>query len=144
MKAKSSEVVDLIPLVTPPTDNRPNVKHFLEVEVRYDKGGLSIFGGSSRPRGYYLSVAPITTETRDGGFTSKGFMLFSGKSIVLDTAKAFSVKRFTAIVEAVKAGHYAAHVDELKAAVIAKNKLTVSKEVSVDSFNLPTGALGGS
>lgn len=69
----------------------------LEVSVYYTKGGMSYFTGNTSPRGYYLSVRPVTK--RDG-MTS--FDLFSGrKQLLLETAR-YTDKQFARAVELAK------------------------------------------
>jgi hypothetical protein len=83
----------------------------LEVSVYYSKGGLSYFSGQVSPRGYYLSVRPVTL-----GNGTVSFDLFSGvKRLLLETNR-FSPKQFARAVE--MATDYEA---ELIAAVVAKN-----------------------
>jgi hypothetical protein len=76
------------------------------------KGGLSYFSGQTSPRGYYLSVRPVT---KANGMVS--FNLFSGvKKLILETNR-FSTKQFSRAVE--MAGEYE---DELITAVVAEHK----------------------
>lgn len=66
----------------------------LEVFVYYDKGGMSYFTGKVSPRGYYLSVTPVTK--RDGMVS---FAMFTGyKQLLLET-KRYSAKQFNQTVE---------------------------------------------
>lgn len=66
----------------------------LEVSVFYTKGGMSYFTGQVSPRGYYLSVRPVTL---DKGMVS--FDLFSGcKKLVMETSR-YSDKQFAKAVE---------------------------------------------
>lgn len=79
---------------------RGDLKHgsHLEVCVYYTKGGMSCFTGLVSPRGYYLSVRPVTLEK---GMVS--FDLFSGcKKLVLE-ANRYSDKQFARAVEMSKA-----------------------------------------
>jgi len=61
---------------------------FLRVEVFYAKGGTSYFDGGSHPRGYFLSVRPITKEV-DG---STSWVMFTGVKHLLAPATRFSEK----------------------------------------------------
>ncbi len=66
----------------------------LDVEVCYDKGGVSYFSGGTMPRGYYLSVTPVTHKN---GMTS--VELFTGvKKLLLQTSR-YSDKQFAQAVE---------------------------------------------
>lgn len=79
----------------------------LEVSVFYTKGGMSCFTGLMSPRGYYLSVRPVTL---DKGMVS--FDLFSGcKKLILE-ANRYSDKQFAKAVEMSKT-----YEDELIASV---------------------------
>lgn len=69
----------------------------LEVSVYYTKGGMSYFTGQVSPRGYYLSVRPVSLER---GMVS--FDLFSGcKKLILE-ANRYSDKQFAKAVEMAK------------------------------------------
>lgn len=86
-----------------------DLKHgsHLEISVFYTKGGMSYFTGQVSPRGYYLSVRPVTL---DKGMVS--FDLFSGcKKLILETSR-YSDKQFAKAVEMAKA-----YEDELIASV---------------------------
>lgn len=88
---------------------RGSLKHggHLEVSVYYTKGGISYFTGQASPRGYYLSVRPVTLGN---GMVS--FDLFSGcKKLILET-KRYSDKQLAKALEMAKAFE-----DELIAAV---------------------------
>lgn len=84
----------------------------LEVSVYYTKGGLSYFSGQTSPRGYYLSVRPVT---KANGMVS--FDLFSGvKRLILETNR-YSDKQFARAIEMAKD-----YEDELITAVAAECK----------------------
>ena len=78
----------------------------LEVSVYYTKGG------GATPRGYYLSVRPVTK--RDGMVS---FDLFSGRRQLLFETSRFTAKQFARAVEMAKGME-----DELIASVAAENK----------------------
>ena len=88
-----------------------NATH-LEVSVSYDKGGANYFSGGTKPRGYYLSVTPVTKSA-----TSISFTMFTGYSRFLLETKRFSEKQFANAIEMAKD-----YEEELIAAVVAKNK----------------------
>ena len=52
-------------------------RHYAAMTVRYDKGGMNYFSGGSTPRSYSSSINR-ETESNDGVFTSRSFMLFDG------------------------------------------------------------------
>jgi len=92
--------------------NDLNKATHLEVNVSYNKGGVNCFSGGTRPRGYYLSVTPVTISS-----TSISFVAFTGQSQFLLETKRFSAKQFAQAIEMSKA-----YEEELIAAVVAKNK----------------------
>jgi len=82
----------------------------LEVNVYYDKGGFNYFTDQVSPRGYYLSVRPVTL-----GAHSVGYDMHSGsKRLILET-KRYSDKQFDTAMEMAKA-----HEDDLIAKVAIK------------------------
>jgi hypothetical protein len=84
----------------------------LEVSVYYYKGGTSGFTGRTSPRGYYLSVRPVTLERN-----MISFALFSGcKRLLLET-KRYSDKQFSRAVEMAKD-----YEEGLITAVVAESK----------------------
>jgi len=84
-------------LVSTPYEGLRNGTH-LEVEVYYDKGGTNYFSGGTTPRGYYVSVRPVTHKN---GMTSVA--LFTGVSQLLLQANRHSDKQFESAVELGKA-----------------------------------------
>lgn len=77
--------------------NLKNGTH-LEVSVFYTKGGMSYFTGQLSPRGYYLSVRPVTL-----GKGTVSFDLFSGCKRLILEANRYSDKQFAKAVEMSKA-----------------------------------------
>jgi len=77
----------------------------LEVSVYYTKGGTT-------PRGYYLSVTPVTKSER-----SVSFAMFSGSSHLLLETKRYTDKQFNRAVDMAKD-----HRESLIARVVQKNK----------------------
>lgn len=73
-----------------------NASH-LEVSVYYTKGGMSAFTGQVSPRGYYLSVRPVTL-----GKGTVSFNLFSGCKRLMLKANRYSNKQFAKAVEMAK------------------------------------------
>ena len=86
----------------------------LEVAVYYTKGGVNLLSGGTTPRGYYLSVRPVTMRN---GMVS--FDLFSGRSQLLFETSRFTAKQFARAVEAARDME-----DELIAFVAAENQAT--------------------
>lgn len=84
----------------------------LEVSVAYSKGGMSYFSGQVSPRGFYLSVTPVT---KGNGMVS--FTMFSGIKRLLLEVNRYSDKQFDRAVEMSKAVE-----GELIAAVVEKNR----------------------
>ena len=78
--SKQTIVIANLPTTTP--------DHFVEVDVHYDKGGMTYFSGTSVRRGYYVAVQPV--ERKDGW---RKFSAFSGTSLLIEEAKRFSQKR---------------------------------------------------
>lgn len=75
-------------------------KSELEVEIYYSLGGMNYFTGNVNPRGYYLSVTPVTFEDR-GGFTSISCTLlgtYSGIKTLIEPATRFNKKTFDRVV----------------------------------------------
>jgi hypothetical protein len=67
-------------LESTPYEGLKNGTH-IDVEVIYDKGGVSYFSGGTTTRGYYISVTPVTHKN---GMTS--VVLFTGvKKLLLPT-----------------------------------------------------------
>jgi hypothetical protein len=84
-------------LESTPYEGLKNGTH-LDVEVYYDKGGANYFSGGTTPRGYYVSVRPVTHKN---GMTS--FTLFTGVSKLLLQTSRHSDKQFERAVELGKA-----------------------------------------
>ncbi len=84
----------------------------LQVSVYYSKGGKGMFSSGTIPRGYYLSVRPVTKRN---GMVS--YNLFSGRSRLLLETKRFTAKQFD------KAVSMAERLEEnLIAAVVAESR----------------------
>ena len=84
----------------------------LEVSVYYDKGGANCFSGGMTPRGYYLSVTPVTK-----GEGTISFTMFSGYSHLLLETQRYSDKQFDRAVDMARE-----HRESLIAKVVDKNK----------------------
>ena len=84
----------------------------LEVSVTYNKGGANYFSGGTTPRGYYLSVTPVTKSERSVSFT-----MFSGFSHLLLETKRYTDKQFNRAVDMAND-----HRESLIAKVLEKNK----------------------
>ena len=84
----------------------------LEIAVYYTKGGNNPLSGGITPRGYYLSVRPVTLRS---GMVS--FELFSGHRQLLFEASRFTAKQFAKAVAMARDVE-----DELIASVAAENQ----------------------
>ena len=84
----------------------------LQISIYYSKGGRGMFFSGTIPRGYYLSIRPVTK--RNG---TVSYSLFSGRSRLLLETKRYSEKQFAKAVEMAKE-----YEDELIAAVVAESK----------------------
>ena len=92
-------------------DDLKNATH-LEISVGYDLGGHSYFTGQTSPRGYYLSVRPVTV-----GNNMVSFDLMAGRRKFLLATSRFSQKQLRYAVELAK-GYEA----ELITVVVAENQ----------------------
>lgn len=81
-------------LESTPYEGLKNGTH-IEAEVYYTKGGANFFSGDVTPRGYYLSVTPVTR--RGDGMVS--FSVFTGVAELLLPANRFSSKQFEQAIE---------------------------------------------
>lgn len=64
----------------------------IEISVYYLKGGMSLFGESSKRRGYYISASPVELMPFEGR-DLRSYTLFSGVCALLEESKRFSAKR---------------------------------------------------
>lgn len=105
----------------------------LEVKVYYSKGGLNYFNYKSEPRGYYVSVTPVTNRVeylQDGtAFRVQEFGCFSGLKALVKEVKRFSQKEFDAQVENL-AENQKYYVQRLAEKVAEKEGLTLAQEVA--------------
>ena len=84
----------------------------LEISVYYSKGGRIYYTGQELPRGYYLSVQPVTL-----GYHTVRHTLFSGWKRIILKANRYSDKQFDNAVEMAKA-----YEEELIAKVTMKKE----------------------
>ena len=91
---------------------------FVDVNLRYDLGGISFATYQPKPRGYYLSIQPITVE---GGFEK--FVAFTGQACCVETADRFNRRRFDTLAELHQTSELRAKMLE---AVLTKQGLTLS------------------
>ena len=84
----------------------------IKVSVYYSKGGHSYFSGRSEPRGFYISVTPVT---RANGMES--FIMFSGYKELICEVNRYSDKQFDRAVDMSTAIE-----PKLIAAIIEKNR----------------------
>lgn len=75
-------------LESKPCEGLKNGTH-IDVEVYYTQGGANYLSGGTTPRGYYLSVTPVTRKDNMVSFT-----LFSGQKKLLMQTNRYSAKQF--------------------------------------------------
>ena len=97
---------------------------FIEVEVDYSKGGMSMWDYTNRPRGYRLVFTPIT----DKGDGMIGFMLGKGVSLFIEEAARFSEKKLWSLVEKAEQNP---RFRELLAKVAGESNVTIIGEWGV-------------
>jgi len=83
----------------------------IEISVYYSKGGANYLSGGTTPRGFYLSVKPVTK--RDGMVS---YVLFSGRSQFLFETARYTDKQFARAVKMAMVFE-----EQLVAAVVAEN-----------------------
>ena len=84
----------------------------IEVSVYYTKGGMNYLSGGTTPRGYYVSVRPVTKRDY-----TVSFDLFAGRRQLLFETARFTAKQFARAIEMAKGFE-----DGLISAVVAENK----------------------
>ena len=93
----------------------------LKIEVYYNLGGYNAFTGKSEPRGYYLSVSPVTLSHTDYGVTLESYTAFSGLKLCIKEVTRKSEKAARAAEEIA-----ATRERDIIAAVCDKNGLEVT------------------
>lgn len=95
----------------------------LDVELRYELGGVNPFTSNNEPRGYFLSVGPMTRDEARG---MRRFMAWSGTKMLVEPANRFSQKKLEEVAAKVPE-----HPDykRLIQLVAAKNKLTLAENL---------------
>lgn len=71
-------------------DNSKGVTH-IKVSVFYDIGGASFNTYQNKPRGYYISVIPVTREEKNG-YTTECIGAYSGLKKLLKAVQRKSAK----------------------------------------------------
>ena len=71
-------------------ENANKVTH-IKAEVYYSLGGMNYFTYKTERRGYWFAVTPVTLE-KCNGYTSEGFVAFSGTKWFLKEVKRKSAK----------------------------------------------------
>lgn len=69
-------------------------ENFIKVEVYYDKGGYNYVTYRQKPRGYYISVVPVTRQGYMESFTA-----FTGYNDLLLEVNRASEKQYNKAVE---------------------------------------------
>lgn len=108
----------------------------LRADVYYDQGGISYFSGSSRKRGYYLSITPVKVE---GAFTS--VRAFSGTCDLLEEVSRYAERRLQEHAQRVR---NLPIYQKLIEHVQAKNDIKLAAEagpVAEDAATLPVADL---
>ena len=133
--AKRSVQLELIPLVN--SNTKPDtgsadgyfgpMRHYLEVEVSYNEGGMNYFTGGRTARGYYLRAQPVTRQTTTHHDGTKGemsgFMLGTGAATLLEPATRFSDKTLAKIAAGAKSR---TTYEPFKASVIVRHGLILA------------------
>ena len=70
---------------------------FIVAEIHYDKGGANFFSGTSKRRGYYVSVFPEGRSTTESGITTRSYALFSGVCQLIEEAARFSASKLASL-----------------------------------------------
>lgn len=78
-----------------------------KIELYYTKGGVNYLTGNNIPRGYCISVTPVTRKFNsyasfgkpDEGYWSESSVMFQGVKGHVQTAQRFSQKTFDKIAE---------------------------------------------
>jgi hypothetical protein len=75
-------------------DDKPGAHKELEINVRYSEGGMNYFSGSVSPRGFKLSIWPVTRDTSPTGMGSitRTLMDNSGRAFLIKTVKRRNAK----------------------------------------------------
>jgi hypothetical protein len=71
----------------------------IKTEVYYNKGGINVFSGKNEPRGYWLSVTPVTVEQRNGYGVESFIMSMGGYKQFLQEASRFNRGTLEKVVE---------------------------------------------
>lgn len=61
--------------------------NFLKVELFYSLGGINYWNYKNEPRGYFVSVCPVTREKHEYGgrsYYSEGFTIGSGRKMLVE------------------------------------------------------------
>ena len=94
----------------------------LRVEIYYTLGGINYATYRQEPRGYYLSVVPVTRENRYG-CTMESFTAFTGVKQILK-----EVSRRSAKAEAQAEENAQNYIHDLVNYVCSKNGFSVPEE----------------
>lgn len=67
--------------------------NYVEVETKYNIGGMNYFTSREEARGYYLHVSPVEERRYDSGATSRIYQGFSGTKQLIHEVKRKSEKQ---------------------------------------------------
>lgn len=104
----------------------------LEIQVYYSLGGMNYANYKQEPRGYYLSVAPVKIEKREG-YSTISFSAFSGiKTLLLETKrKSDKAYKEACIIAEAKIDQLSAHVLEKLGATTVRKAIQAKIGVSI-------------
>lgn len=71
-------------------ENATGITH-VKVWLYYDIGGMDFGSPQNKPRGYYISVVPVTREKKNG-YTMESFGAYSGLKQLLKSVQRKSAK----------------------------------------------------
>lgn len=81
-----------ITIASIPVTCADNSVNLVEIQVRYEAGGMNYFTYREGERGYYASVSPIKVEKHDG-YETRSFVAFSGCKAFMEGARRFSQQK---------------------------------------------------
>ena len=109
----------------------------IEISVYYLKGGASLFGESSKRRGYYISASPVELLPFEGR-DLRSYTLFSGVCFLLEESKRFSAKRLDHWVFHGKEAAALRHdeIMHMVNQVLAESHLTLQEQVFTEPASI--------
>lgn len=80
------------------TTTPPN--KFIDVSLRYDKGGINYANYQHKPRGYYLSVTPLESRDLGNGVVMESITMFAGVGACVQETARYNAKQFQQLADA--------------------------------------------